>query len=445
MLKKIKDNFRGFKDVLSFTYTQNIKMKSFKISTIITCLLFLIIFSLINILPVVIKDIDFEDEEIIETQLEETNLYVVNNTDYDMIDINNFVENIKNEYIDYKTEIKIIDLDLKSTGNENADLKKVEKFLENKSQSGVLSIEKKANIINLVFYFSETQSEYMYNLLSEELIKDFDDYLYKKAGLNEYELNSDIDALYTSAIEIKIKEQEQAVEIIRIILPMLVSFIMYMLVLVYGQSITKSIMTERSSKLLETLLLNVKPYSVIAGKIVAMTIIALTQIVSFVLAGFIGNNVGYYLAKLIDDSHKSPIGELLKILSKSGLSDIFSPLKIIAVLLLITIGLMFYFIIAAFAAVNVKKIDDLSNAMAIFQIPVIIGFLGGYMLPMMGMPELVKIARMIPFISAFTLPADIVVSDASSLELLFSFTILLATCIIVTVFTGKIYKKRLFG
>ena len=67
------------------------------------------------------------------------------------------------------------------------------------------------------------------------------------------------------------------------------------------------------------------------------------------------------------------------------------------------------------------------------------------MLPMMGMPELVKIARMIPFISAFTLPADIVVSDASSLELLFSFTILLVTCIIVTVFTGKIYKKRLFG
>ena len=76
-----------------------------------------------------------------------------------------------------------------------------------------------------------------------------------------------------------------------LLLPFLMVMLIYMMVILYGQSMANSVMLEKTSKLMETILTAVHPFALMAGKLLATATAAVIQILVW-LASLIGGTVG---------------------------------------------------------------------------------------------------------------------------------------------------------
>ena len=63
---------------------------------------------------------------------------------------------------------------------------------------------------------------------------------------------------------------------------------LYFMVIIYGQNMGQIVSIEKSSKLMESLLVMTRPYGLIFGKIIATSFIAIFQIVVWFAAGMGG-------------------------------------------------------------------------------------------------------------------------------------------------------------
>ena len=70
--------------------------------------------------------------------------------------------------------------------------------------------------------------------------------------------------------------------LIRNILPAILGLFLYMLILLHGQTICKEVSIEKTSKLMETMLVHVEPNALILGKTISITVLALGQFLCWV-------------------------------------------------------------------------------------------------------------------------------------------------------------------
>lgn len=231
--------------------------------------------------------------------------------------------------------------------------------------------------------------------------------------------------------------------IFKMFAPMIVCFVMYMMILIYGQSITKVVIAEKTSKLMETMLTTVKPYDMIAGKILGMVCVALVQMLVWVGCGVGGFFLGDKVARSISDSYHNVIIDIGKIIQE-GSKDAFSITTIVISVLAFCLGFIFFSVIAGWAASRLEKVEDLSGATTMFQMPVIISFVAAYFIPLQENAMLSQVIRYIPFTAAFCLPADCLIGSAKLWESIVGIGIMLAATIVMIFVTGKSYKKNVF-
>ena len=71
--------------------------------------------------------------------------------------------------------------------------------------------------------------------------------------------------------------------------------VLYFFVLAYGQGVANSVVTEKSSKLMESMLVAVKPAAIILGKLLAITLTGIIQLFSWIfgliISFFIGSKI----------------------------------------------------------------------------------------------------------------------------------------------------------
>ncbi|MBR1742241.1 MAG: ABC transporter permease, partial [Lachnospiraceae bacterium] len=135
-------------------------------------------------------------------------------------------------------------------------------------------------------------------------------------------------------------------ELMKMLLPMLVIFLLYMMVLLYGQAIGKLVISEKVSKLMETLLVTVKPYQLIAGKILAVVVIAVLQIVLWVLGLVLGLSFGNLAAKQIDPDYSNLLFEAVKLIRELGAGMAFSAPAVVLTVLSLIFGFIFYCVLS---------------------------------------------------------------------------------------------------
>lgn len=233
--------------------------------------------------------------------------------------------------------------------------------------------------------------------------------------------------------------------IFQMVAPMVIYFLLYFMLISYGQSISKIIISEKSSKVMELLLTSVKPYAVITGKILGMTVVAILQICMWVAGSVAGFVLGNYIGKQINPEYQNIIVQILKTISDNSDGSTFSiPILLISVFVLF-FGFFFYCVLAGLAASTVSKPEELSSAMSIFVLPVVFSFLAVYMLPVFVEEVWVKtLLRYIPFTGAFCIPADLLVGNITIAAAILPILLMGVTSIIIIYATGKIYKKKLF-
>lgn len=429
-----KGMFAGWKDVYSFTFTQNVKAKTFKYTFVGISLLLFVIFFAVNMITGYYKDNKKDKKDKVIDDVE--TMILINETSLD-----NDVFTGYKEYSEYIAETEIIIED-------DVTLNEAKSRLENKS--GVIvriykgENDEEGNINYMIdVYSTEGISKKDRSHIGNEISSYFDSVKYAMTNAEQSVINLAMSDVVSYGVYVDEDEESLAEILVKIFVPMIFVLVIYMMVLMHGQSISKSLISEKSSKLMETLLISVKPYAIIFGKILAMYTIAIMQMAMWIIAGIVGFIVGDKVAGQVFDNYSNPITNVMDIM-KNG-EGAFSAQAFIVAVIAFAAGFLFYCVLSAFLSSSITKAEELANVSGVYQMIVVIGFLAAYLLPLMQEESaIVKVLRYIPVTSAFMLPSDVIIGSIGIVGTILSVGILIVTTFIMIVITGRIYKKKVF-
>ncbi len=205
--------------------------------------------------------------------------------------------------------------------------------------------------------------------------------LMEKAGLDAAQvesLNAQIDVVQQIQGEngetlTPAQQQMETVKMVfSIALPFVLMMALYFMVLFYGQGVANNVLMEKNAKLMDTLLLAVKPTTLVFGKVLALVCTSLFQLCLWVAALVGGFGLGCAWIKAIHPNTQNP---LVLFLDQLGQMDgFFSPGGWVLALLLLAAGFLLYCSLAAIGGAAAGKPEDLSSTNVLFTLALIISF-----------------------------------------------------------------------
>ncbi len=209
-----------------------------------------------------------------------------------------------------------------------------------------------------------------------------------------------------------------------IVLITLVFFAVYY----YGYGVASSIAGEKSSRVMETLVVSTDPRNILIGKCLGMGALGLCQFGGILLFAII-------CIKLLIPSDFSFMGESLSF-------DVFTPVNAILIVLFFILGYSLYAVINAVCGATVNKIEDLNTAMMPVMWTSMLAFYFSYFTAIMGSNYefLFKIAMYIPLTAPFIMPFALLNGMAGPIDVLISAAVLLVSIVLVTALSVRIYK-----
>lgn len=431
----MKNNFRGWTTVFGFTFRQSTK-KAFKVTTALISLLIIGLAIIINIIvakPETVEEDENKNEAIMMQEFSSINkVFISNQTglpliDYTTVDPKSNSESLKNiEFVNVYGQSRS---EIVASASKDSD----------QSLAVIISNEEDAYIIEAIIPYNSTiDSELAENLLSP--IKSyFENNKIMQAGLNDEELSAIFTPVISSYSEFG-ESSNMAANIIKMLAPMIFGMMLYLVILIYGQSVSKSISTEKTSKLMETLLTSIHPYAMITGKVLAVTVTALLQFVTWLLAAITGLYGGNAIAHQIYPSYENSVISFIHFIRDNiGETGLSIPAVLLAVLTF-GVGFLFYCVLAALTGSMVSKPEDVASTQGLFQLPVVLSWLVSYFAPLMGKDTLITITRYFPLTSPFCAPADLITGSIGLGEGLLSLLILTAFSLAFIVLAAKTYK-----
>ncbi|SHE79824.1 ABC transporter permease [Clostridium fallax] len=411
-------NLKNFTKVFNFTIVQLMKTKSYKISTIIIMVMVFIGVSLINIIPAINSNSN-KSEKTIKNEVKIKEVYYKNNSNL------NFLDSMKAIFPDIT-------------------------FKETKESDKVLN-EKIENTENSEVYVEIDKNDNNYTLTlvkppKKDLVtnKDADIFM---SSLNSVLESSKLESLGISPNEIKeIKrpienklivagEKENSIEekIAKMILPTVISIILFYIIYFYGYWVASSIVSEKTSRVMELLLTSLKPAELIVGKCVAMGVLALIQFLSIIIISLLSYSVSGILVKKFINSSATTI-------NLSAIFSSVSPLDVLFIILFFILGYTVYALCNSLAGSTISKVEDLNMAMMPVSMLGVVGFYIAIIALSSNAPLMVKLATFIPFASPFYVPAMLVSNNIPISETLASLAIIVVFIVILIIFTQKVYS-----
>ena len=234
---------------------------------------------------------------------------------------------------------------------------------------------------------------------------------------------------------------EDTLEGVRMVLPYCTVLILYFLILFYGQGVANSAILEKTSKLMDTFLLSVKPAGMMLGKLLGITVAGLLQLfcwIAGITAGFAG---GFALAHLWDPNGAYPVLQLLETARSAG--AMFSPAAIVLTVGIIIGGFFVYCSLSAIGGAMAAKPEELSTTNTLFSLVLVISFLLTLNKSVLQGGSSV-ILTYVPFTSAFITPGSLLLGDITPVQGLISLAIMAATILLLSFVAGKAYTMFSF-
>lgn len=425
--KKREHMFYGFRQVFSFTFKEAVKVKSFKVITILLGLLLFAVGILSNILPAAFSS-DSDESSACPVQT----AYVCNQTG--------------------------IPADFSAMAEKDAYYKDAHFQPSEKEPEELLAEISAADSCDVVLTIDKTEEGYGLSLtLPQEsflsgsecgpLLNDAITY-FQSCTLAANGISGN--AAQIASMEVGSYSYFEGEDdgsfgqvMLEMLVPMFFTLALYIMIILYGQSVAKSVISEKSSKLMEFLLVTIKPYGLIAGKVLAMFCIALLQFCLFLLCGIGGFLLGNTLAGNLFPGYSNPILTILKFMSDNGIFA-FTPAAILLSVLGIALAFLFYCSLAGAVSSSITSTENLSSGMSMFMLPVVISFLATYMASMYSSKLLLTALQFIPFTAAFLVPSHILIGSISISEGILPLLVMALCTFLMILLTGKLYKARVF-
>ncbi|RLD19075.1 MAG: ABC transporter permease [Bacteroidetes bacterium] len=289
------------------------------------------------------------------------------------------------------------------------------------------------------------------------------------AAFKEYKIqSSNIDRdLYDSfgmSIEMESKTTEDGAEgsgsgktaaIIGTILGFVMGILMYMVILIYGQMVMRSVMEEKISRIAEVMISSVRPFQLMMGKILGVGAVGLTQLgIWMILIPVVLTVVPLFVpgldsGSMTDMSSAGASAEAIQQAAEGGfdLGLIIDEFMRLNWLMIIPVFILFflggYFIYSSvFAAIGSAVDEDLGEAQQ-FMLPVILPVILAFMIMMSTIENpnsgLAVFGSIFPLFSPIIMPARLPF-DPPMWEIALSLFLLIATTLLFIWLSGRIYR-----
>lgn len=382
--------------VTKFTMKDMLQRKSFIITTIIFLIMIVVGFNIPNFMKMLNKDSDVNKIEIIDSG----NVF------------EGTLESLKD--LDTGYEIQIL----------NEDYEKIKEKIENEEIDSAIIVEKQDENIKIKYI---VKSATMMSGVPENIISTlnalYTNIQINKLGLTEEQLKS-ITPNFEFALEQTDEEASGNVYAM-----MLLSLVLFYAIYFCAYQVSSSITTEKTSKIIETLVTSTSPKTIVLGKTLGIGIVGLLQMILLVGTALISAKT--FLEPGILDS----IIDVSKITPYLGIITI----------IYFIFGYFEYALLYALTGSTVSKPEDIQSANGPVAILSIIGFYLSYFTMMNPASELNIFASMLPISSPFCMPFRIMMGLAKPTDVIISIVILLMTGIIIAKIAIKIYSNAILN
>ena len=383
--------------VTKFTMMDMVKRKSFIISTIIFLIIILIGFNV----PKIMKAINGEDGK--------NTLLIVDENDI----FEGTLENLKNIDTEYEIQISNLKYD---------ELK--EKIQNGEVDSAIIVENKNENVkIRYIVKNSTMMSEVPKDIIST-INGLYTNLQINKLGLTEEQIKS-----ITPNFEFSLEQTEEQKANGNIFAMMLLSIVLFYAIYFCAYQVSSSITTEKTSKIMETLVTSTSPKTIVLGKTLGIGIVGLLQLV--VLVG----------TSLISAKAFLEPGMLEQILDVSAITPYLGVVTIIYFIL----GYATYALVYALTGSTVSKPEDIQSANGPVAIFAVIGFYLSYFTMMNPTSKMNVFASLFPISSPFCMPFRIMMGIAKPIDVLISIAILIITILIIAKIAIKIYSNAILN
>lgn len=386
--------------VMKFTMKDMIQRKSFIVSTVIILILIFVGFNVPNVIKS-IKGDNSKDKLVI---VDEDNIF------------ENSLESLKTLDPDYEIEIE--------TGKQNID--DIKQKIQNEDIKSAIIIENDS-VINFK-YIVKSSNMMTQDAIPQKLMTDinsiYSNVQISKLGLTQTQLES-----LTPKFNYSIEQTDDQHANGNIFTMMILSIILFYAIYFCAYQVSSSITTEKTSKIMETLVTSTTPRTIVLGKTIGIGIVGLLQLIVMVTVALISANL--FLDKEM----------LAAILDMSSITPYLGIITIVYFIL----GYFSYALLYALTGSTVSKPEDIQSANSPIALIAVVGFYLSYFTMMNPTSQLNNIAAMLPISSPFCMPFRIMMGLASTTDVIISIAILIVTILIIARVAIKIYSNAILN
>ena len=383
--------------VMKFTIKDMVKRKSFMISTLIILLLIVIGFNI----PNMIKSITGEGTG--------DKLFIVDNENV----FEGNLELLKQIDLGYEIEIGTATFD------------EIKSKIENSEISEAIMIEKQDSNVKIRYIVENTT---MMEEVPETLVNTINT-LYTNMQINKLGLTAEELQSITPNFEFSLEQTKEEKASGNVFAIMLLSIVLFYAIYFCAYQVSSSITTEKTSKIMETLVTSTSPTTIVLGKTIGIGFVGLLQLIAIVGTALIS-------AKAFLDP------ELLN--SVLDMSNITPFLGIVTAAYFI-LGYLVYSLLYALTGSTVSKPEDIQSANTPVAILAVIGFYLSYFTMMNPTSELNLFAALFPISSPFCMPFRIMMGLANGTDIAISIAILVVTILVIAKVAIKIYSNAILN
>ena len=386
--------------VTEFTMKEMLRRKSFIISTIIILVIIIVGINIPNILKLFTDSSETGDKLLI-------------------VDSNNVFEgNLSSlEQMNTGYEVQI--------SNENISFDDIKSRIENKEIDDAIIVEQTDNNIKIRYIVESTT---MMAGVPENVISAINT-IYSNMQISKLGLTEEQIASITPNFEYSLEQTDEQEVQGNVLAIMLLSIVLFYAIYFCAYQVSSSITTEKTSKIMETLVTSTSPKTIVLGKTVGIGIVGLLQVCLLVAVALI---TAYTCLEP---------GTLDSILDMSN----FTPYLAIITIIYFILGYVAYALMYALTGSTVSKPEDIQSANGPVAIIAVIGFYLSYFTMMNPTSDLNVFASMLPISSPFCMPFRIMMGLASTTDVVISILILLVTIFIIAKVAIKIYSNAILN
>jgi len=389
--------------VASYTFQDLIKRKSFLISNMIILIIMIIGFNVPNI----IRGIKGNDESFGKAKLaiiDQDNVY------------EGTLENLtqREEEIGYIIEIP-----------EAMTVEEAKEKINQEEIDEAVFITREENTIHINYL---VKSLGMMREVPQNLITILQE-SYKNLQIAKFNITQEQLMVLNMPFDMEVNQAEEKEVGGNILAMMLLSIVLFYAIYFYAYQVSTSITTEKTSKIIETLVTSTSPRTIVLGKTLGIGLVGVLQTIVLVVVAIICANL-FLTSEMVS-----------AVLDMSNMTGMLAMITIVYYIL----GYSLFALLYALTGSTVAKPEDIQSANGPVAILAVIGFYLSYFTMMNPTSSLNNFAAIFPISSPFCMPFRVMMGIATMPEILISLAVLLVTIAIVAQVSIKIYSSAILN